>query len=99
MKEFKSFCSISEGKLTGAGAVKNGFYGGAQYVYMCNDLMKEERAKTENRAALARAFSAPARWDRPAQSALQVIRDRPMTVPERTLSAQGRALKSILGEV
>jgi hypothetical protein len=90
MKEFKSFCSIGEGKLTGSGAVKNGFYGGASYVYRCNDLMKEERAKTEQRAALARAFSAPARCERYPQSAL-VLR------PVKAMSGNAAALRAILG--
>lgn len=57
---YRAFSTVRRGAITGSGAIRNGFYGGARQVYLAAAVMAEERDRINRRAALAQTMSAPA---------------------------------------
>jgi len=60
MKQYsRALSTIRPGVISGSGAIRNGFYGGARHVYAAAAVIAEERQRIAARAAAVRTLSAP----------------------------------------
>ncbi len=50
-----TFNSLTPGRITGSGSIRNGFYGGSRYVYESAAIIAEERERTQRRVDSFRA--------------------------------------------